>query len=333
LDKSPKSDADRLRGLRVAFAAVPGADEATAALDRFPRSFLEALTHASLATQKGIPSNQRLEMLGDGVVNLVAATLVFTEFHAADEGVLTRARWALVRTESLAEIGRALGLADVLAIGLGAPPTLSSQEAVLADAFEAVVGATYLSGGLPAAESLVRPLLQRMLARAPEGAVSAEDPKTALQMRAQKELQSNPTYVVVSETGPDHARTFVVDAMVAGQAAGRGEGPSKKHAAQAAAQAALSAFESIVRAVRAAAPAIAAGEAAPIESAPPGTAGTADGRVEAAGRQNGPDARSEARARGRADARARRAAGSGGRAATPRPEEGGRGVDGRNPRG
>lgn len=267
---APRDPAAPLARLRAAIAAVPGTAPTLAALDASPGTFVEALTHASYAHQQARPSNQRLELLGDAVVNLVAATLVFETFAVADEGVLTRAKWALVRTEALAKLGGSLGLAAALMTGVGAPESLASQEVVLADAFEAVVGAAYKAGGLAAAEALVRPLLREVLASS-SATVAADDPKTRLQIRVQAATGRTPTYVVANAHGPDHARTFVVEAVLDGRVLGRGEGPSKKQAAQAAATAALEAWPS---------------DAAP-GPAPAGVVGSVVPRVESAARPAG----------------------------------------------
>lgn len=193
-----------------------------------------ALTHPSYAyehPEEG-ESNQRLEFLGDAVVNLAAAELLYELHTDWSEGELTKARAALVCEASLAQAAEAAGLGDALLLGRGEERTGGrARPSNLADAFEALVGAVYLASGFPVAAQLVRELLPAN----PVGSSEGRDWKSELQEIAQRRGLGAPTYAVIGESGPDHDKRFIVEARCGGHT-GRGEGKSKKEAEQDAAR-------------------------------------------------------------------------------------------------
>jgi ribonuclease III len=203
---------------------------------------VDALTHRSYLNEvgrSGVVSNERLEFLGDAVLALVSAEMVYRERPTEPEGRLTQLRVALVRTTTLAEFARDLGLGAYLRLGrseagLGG----RDRESVIAAAFEAVLGAIYLDGGLAAAERFLDPLLHAALARA-TAQQSIKDAKSRLQELAQGQLGVTPRYQLVSTEGPSHDRRFVAEVLVGAYVAARGEGRSKQQAEQAAAAHAL----------------------------------------------------------------------------------------------
>lgn len=205
-----------------------------------PELVAQALTHSSYASEQGTEHNERLEMLGDAVLGFLVAELLFDSLDDAREGVLTRARASLVDERGLSQRAKVLRLPEWLALGKGAQQSGEAQRSsVLAGAFEAVVAALYRSEGLEVVRRLVSVLFAREaieLAARP----APRDYKTLLQERTQAQWHVLPTYVIVSQQGPDHERTFVAEVTVDGRVAGRGTGATKKAAQQEAARVALS---------------------------------------------------------------------------------------------
>ena len=203
---------------------------------------MDALTHRSYlneARRNSVSSNERLEFLGDAVLALVSAEMVYRERPTEPEGQLTRLRVALVRTSTLANFARDLHLGAYLRLGrseagLGG----RDRESVIAAAFEAVLGAIYLDGGLAAAERFLDPLLHPALARA-TAQQSIKDAKSRLQELAQGRLGVTPRYQLVGADGPSHDRRFVAEVLVGIHVAAQGEGRSKQQAEQEAAARAL----------------------------------------------------------------------------------------------
>jgi ribonuclease-3 len=205
----------------------------------------QALMHSSYAyeyPQSG-PSNERLEFLGDAVVNLIISDFLVAIYPDAPEGVLSRRRASLVNARHLAGIARRLELGSYVLLGRGEEKQSGRKKpSVLADALEAVVAAVYLDGGYEVAREVVRALFQGNLGLQ-AGEIISQDYKTSLQEYAQKWLKVSPEYQLVQETGPAHDRFFEVEVWVAGKPLGRGQGKSKKQAAQEAAHQALLALE------------------------------------------------------------------------------------------
>jgi ribonuclease-3 len=202
---------------------------------------LRALTHPSYVNEHPedeAGDNQRLEFLGDAVLDFVAGAWVFQNYPDFDEGRMTRLRAALVRTGTLAELARRVGIGEVLRLGRGEEDAGGRErDANLCDAFEAVVGALYLDGGMAACETFVAPLIGPVA----ETTLAAEadwDFKSRLQEWSQAELGVTPRYRIVAERGPDHAKTFVAQVLLGKEVQGQGSGHSKQAAEQAAARAA-----------------------------------------------------------------------------------------------
>lgn len=203
---------------------------------------LDALTHRSYAYENAAPNvrhNERLEFLGDAVLQILSSELLYRHAPAASEGDLSTMRVALVRASTLASFARRLRLGEHLRLGRGEDVSGGRErELLIASAFEAVLGAVYLDGGLRSARAFADPLLREEVGRA-AAAKSIKDDKSLLQERAQAQLGVTPTYTVVSSEGPSHARTFVVDVHLGDFIAGRGMGHSKRQAEQEAARSAL----------------------------------------------------------------------------------------------
>lgn len=193
-----------------------------------------AITHRSA----GAPHNERLEFLGDGLLNFVIAEAIFGQWPKADEGDLSRWRAQLVCEETLASIGKALKLSDYLKMGSG---ELKSggyrRESILADTFEAILGAVYLDGGFAAAQAVVRQQFADMLSNPPQPE-TLKDSKTRLQEALQAVPRPLPEYRVLEEHGPPHRRVFKVECVLAdGPLQTTALGPSRKQAEQDAAKA------------------------------------------------------------------------------------------------
>ncbi|MEZ5116246.1 MAG: ribonuclease III [Candidatus Nanopelagicales bacterium] len=197
-----------------------------------------SLTHRSFAYEAGgLPTNERLEFLGDAVLGLIVTDAVFTRFPDLAEGRLAKLRAAVVQSRALAEVGRTLGLGDFLRLGRGEETTGGrDKSSILADTVEAVIGAVYLAHGIDVAADLVHRLFDPVIEQAAElGA--ALDWKTSLQELVAT-MDCGPPEYVVDESGPDHAKAFVARVRVGQRLLGRGEGRSKKDAEQEAASSA-----------------------------------------------------------------------------------------------
>ena len=218
------------------------------------RLMREALTHRTWINenpQAARPDNQRLELLGDAVLELVVTRALFDALPEADEGLLSRARAAAVNEAVLAEGARRIGLGAALELGRGELASGGRERArTLADALEATVAAAYLSVGLEAATRLVEGALGEALAsavrRSSAKAISesdiderVKDPKSVLQEIVQRDGGAPPVYEVESTDGPVHERTFRVRVIVRGAALGVGEGRSRRDAEMLAAAGAL----------------------------------------------------------------------------------------------
>jgi ribonuclease-3 len=201
-----------------------------------------AITHPSYINEhpeEKICDNQRLEFLGDATLDFVIGAWVFRAYPDFNEGRMTRLRAALVRTETLAQFARQVGIGEALRLGRGEEEAGGRErEANLCDAFEAVVGALYLDGGLEAVEAFVEPLVGPA-AEETLVANSDQDAKSRLQEWSQAELGATPHYRIVAERGPDHAKEFEAEVLLHQEVKGRGSGHSKQAAEQAAAQEAL----------------------------------------------------------------------------------------------
>jgi ribonuclease III len=229
MDGTGRSVAERL--------GIDGAD---------PALIARALVHRSWSTEHdGAPHNERLELLGDAVLDLVVTAELHELDPDASEGVLSRRRAQLVRESSLATVARSVELGADIRLGRGeAASGGAEKDSLLADTLEAIIGAVFLSGGYDAAAGLVGHLLGdaiRMIGTADpsdEADPGPVDPKTALQERAAALRLPVPQYRTVQE-GPDHAPTFQAEVRIGDELLGSGSGGSKKAASQAAAEQAL----------------------------------------------------------------------------------------------
>ena len=213
---------------------------------RDPDLLLLALTHRSVlhdwAAAGGMPlpsaSNERLEFVGDAVLGVIVARHLYDRFPEADEGTLTALRVALVRTETIVAWARELRIGDYLYLGQGEKITAGARDRMLAGAFEALIGAIAIDGGLRGATRFLR----RFLTRANEPLVvlpEETNPKGRLQEVAQERFRLAPSYHMLRIDGPAHAREFTVEARIDDRVLGVGRGASKRAAEQEAARAAL----------------------------------------------------------------------------------------------
>jgi ribonuclease III len=206
-----------------------------------PALLAQALRHRSA----GVPHNERLEFLGDSIVNMLVAQTMFERWPKADEGALTRARSALVCEGALAVIARELELGPRLVLG---PGELKSggfrRDSILADAVEAVIAAIYLDAGFDACRQVVLPWFEASIAALPATGKPEKDPKTRLQEWLQARQKPLPHYELISESGDDHAKHFHVRCtLVDPTLVSEGEGTSRRIAEQQAAGAALALLE------------------------------------------------------------------------------------------
>jgi ribonuclease III len=200
---------------------------------------LAALTHKSYCNEhKGErwTDNERLEFLGDAVIDLAIGHRLMDRFPSADEGELTKLRALIVNEEGLSRVARSLDLGPLLMLGRGEELTGGrDKSSVLADALEAVIGALYVGNGMP----VVLDFVDRFFGEALDGVAQGRqghDYKSLLQEDAQGRLKAVPKYRVVSETGPDHSKIFEVEVSIGADVFARSTGRSKKEAEQSAAQ-------------------------------------------------------------------------------------------------
>jgi|UniRef100_A0A7C4KI61 ribonuclease-3 len=200
-----------------------------------------ALTHRSYLNEhaEALEDNERLEFLGDAILDFIVGAWLYNRYPEMPEGDLTRMRSALVYTEQLAEFARQIGLGAAMRLGKGESQAGGrDRPALLCDTFEALIGAIYLDQGIDAVREFIAPMLEeasdRILATH-----SIEDPKSLLQEWAQSQGFQAPHYITRNAYGPDHSKVFEVEVIVNGELFGRGTGHSKQAAAKAAARDAL----------------------------------------------------------------------------------------------
>ena len=203
---------------------------------------LRAVTHRSYAYENGgLPTNERLEFLGDSVLGLVVTEELYRRHPELPEGQLAKLRAAVVNSRALAEVARGLGVGGFLRLGRGEEASGGrDKSSILADALEALLGAVYIARGIEPTRDQILTLFAPLLEAAAHLGAGL-DWKTSLQELAASRSLGVPEYVV-SETGPDHAKSFHATAIVAGRAAGEGDGRSKKEAEQRAAEQAWTAL-------------------------------------------------------------------------------------------
>jgi len=202
-----------------------------------------ALTHSSYCNENrrrgAEQSNERSEFLGDSVLSLITSDLLFSRFPEADEGFLTRTRAALVCEEALASFSESFGLGDYMLFGKGESSANGGRhrKSTVADAFEALLAAIYLDGGMEEAKRFALPFIEKMLETVIK--TGTEDYKSRLQRIVQQTPEETLTYTLVSESGPPHDRTFGYEVYLNSNLLGSGKGRSKREAEQAAAREAL----------------------------------------------------------------------------------------------
>ncbi|MDJ0349171.1 ribonuclease III [Cryobacterium sp. PH29-G1] len=198
-----------------------------------------ALTHRSFAYENGgIPTNERLEFLGDSILGQAVTVMLYRTYPDLDEGHLAKRRASLVSTAALAQIARGLGLGEFIRLGRGEILTGGRDKAsILADTVEALIGATFLDAGGEVATAFVLRLIEPLLAEPGHFGVSM-DPKTSLQELAARVGAGVPVYTLEA-SGPDHSKEFVATVVVGSTVTAQGVGPSKKFAEMAAARDAI----------------------------------------------------------------------------------------------
>lgn len=198
-----------------------------------------ALTHISLANEKGIESNQRLEFLGDSILSFVVAEYIYNEFKDLDEGMLTMVRAEAVCEKSLAEAAKKIGLGDAVSFGRSESNVGKDKPSILCDTFEAVLGAIYLDGGIVPAKKWIMDNLKETIDRAKQADFT--NYKSEIQSFYQKRDKNREvvTYSLLERKGPDHEPIFTVNAEYQGKIIGRGTGKNRKTAEQNAAKDAL----------------------------------------------------------------------------------------------
>jgi len=206
----------------------------------------QATVHTSYLNENpgiGVGSNERLEFLGDAALGMVVAHELYTEYPDVDEGRLTELRAHLVRRDTLARAAGRIGLGDYLQLGRGEEAAGGRRRPTnLARAYEALVGAIFLDGGIAKVRSFVRRTLKPELEALRDSGMP-HDPKSRLQEVIQSRWQTTPSYKLVKTEGPDHARRFTVQVVVSGKVLGTGEGRSKQMAEKEAAEQALKELE------------------------------------------------------------------------------------------
>jgi len=200
-----------------------------------------ALTHRSFLNEhpEALEDNERLEFLGDAVLDFMVGAWLYNHFPEMAEGELTRLRSALVRTEQLADFAEEIDLGSSMRLGRGEAESGGRERpALLCGTFEALIGALYLDAGLPAVRNFVEPMLQpvamQILADHKD-----QDPKSMLQEWVQSQGYGPPVYHTIGSSGPEHDKTFEVEVFVNGESYGQGTGHSKQAAAKSAARQAL----------------------------------------------------------------------------------------------
>jgi ribonuclease-3 len=224
------------------FKEVDGLEEAISMKFSDEMLLRQALVHRSFLNENpdlGLPSNERLEFLGDALLDFIVGEHLYQQYPDMDEGSLTSLRANLIKASALAQFARSVDLGSYVYLSHGEDERGGrTREGLLADAFEALVAAIYLDKGLPATRkwiiALVAPEAQRIVEAGLE-----RDHKSRLQEWTQRELGVTPRYRTVEERGPDHAKEFTVEVLVGDQVYGRGQGRSKQAAEQDAAQEAL----------------------------------------------------------------------------------------------
>lgn len=200
---------------------------------------IEALSHSSYANEnRYVRSNERLEFLGDSVLSIVVSDYIFKHFSHIPEGELSKLRASLVCESALFDFSKKIALGELILLGRGEEQTGGRERpSIVSDAFEAVIAAIYLDGGMEAARPYVLSFIPENIT--PKGSDAFHDYKTILQEVIQRNPEERITYCIKSETGPDHDKHFTIQVKLNNNVIGEGTGRSKKSAEQAAAKEAL----------------------------------------------------------------------------------------------
>lgn len=217
-------------------------EESTGYAFKDKSNLLLALTHSSYANEKKrekLASNERIEFLGDAVLNIVISEYIYGNFTNLSEGDLTKTRASIVCEASLMKCADRINLGSYLLLGKGEENTGGrTRTSILSDAFEALIGSIYIDGGLSEARNFIYTHMQEVIGGSFVGETFV-DYKTSLQEIVQKNGELRLQYEILEEKGPDHNKLFVVQVSLAEKVLGQGEGRSKKEAEQNAAKAAL----------------------------------------------------------------------------------------------
>jgi len=207
-----------------------------------PKRLQQALTHKSYlneAKEEGVKDNERLEFLGDAVLDLIISDILMERFPDASEGALSKMKSRIVSEETLARVAKQIDLGNFLYLGRGEEVTHGKEKrSLLADAMEAVIAAIYLDKGLSSVQEVVLKRFQQSLEELTQSKLTS-DYKTELQEQCQKRFGSLPVYRVAQESGPDHQKIFEIEIRIDEVPYGMGAGSSKKEAEQRAAKIAL----------------------------------------------------------------------------------------------
>lgn len=199
----------------------------------------EALTHTSYANEFKTKSNEKLEFLGDSILEFVSSKYIFTHYKNLHEGDLTKLRATVVCEDSLYEIAKKIEMYKYIKVGTGEKNSNGNfNKAILADSIEALIAAIYFDSGLDASEKFIINNLKESIEKASQN-VGNKDYKTVLQEKLQEKGEVTIEYRVINEFGPDHDKTFEVEVLQNGTVLAKGKGKSKKHAEMNAAENAL----------------------------------------------------------------------------------------------
>lgn len=208
--------------------------------------FEQAFIHRSYLneTKEELSSNERLEFLGDSIISFVVSQYLYKKFPQFDEGILTNIRSLLVNTKSLAQIAKELSFGDYLKLSKGEEDSKGRQnQSLLADSFESFIGALFIDQGIIAVSDFLELALLPKTEEIMKNK-SFKDPKSLLQEYVQSRRQNSPMYKVLEESGPAHARKFLIGAYIAGKMISQGTGKSKREAEENAAEKALEFYKS-----------------------------------------------------------------------------------------
>ncbi len=204
----------------------------------FPYYFERALTHSSYANERGVPSYERLEFLGDSIVGFVIAHQTFKHFKNMPEGDMAKIKAVVGSEPVLSEVSKERGLSTLVMIGKSLKSSTDDMESIFADVFESTMAAVFLNYGFDVAYSIISKLLTKKIKAVAEKRIFF-DYKTTLQEYTQEHFGTLPEYTLIEETGPAHKKTYTFEVKVNGEPYGQGRGRSKKSAEQMAAKVAL----------------------------------------------------------------------------------------------